>query len=152
LSEEFFLIYGDIFSNADYGAMEKVWRQKPGALGMQTMALAKDYVDADVAELDEAGRVVAVHPKPHTSVYNNAYRMRGVFILRRDILAEVPVGKYYEIGKNLIPAVVARGGSFFGYASGDYSKGIDTHEKWQEVEEYMRLNGFAGDSLSIEKH
>ena len=119
---------------------------------MQTMALAKDYADADVAELDETGRVLAVHPKPHNSIHKNAYRMRGVFILRRNILAEVPVGKYYEIGKDLIPAVVARGGSFFGYESNDYSKGIDTHEKWKEVEEYMRSNGFASDGLNMENH
>jgi len=76
--------------------------------------------------------------------------MRGVFILERTILAEVPVGKYYEIGKHLIPAVVARGGSFFGYASNDYSKGIDTLEKWKEVEEYMHSNRFASHTKSIE--
>jgi NDP-sugar pyrophosphorylase family protein len=152
LDEEFFLIYGDIFSHADYGAMEKVWRQRPGALGMQTMTRTMDYADADVAELDGEGRVVAVHPKPHTSIYQNAYRMRGVFILNRKILAEVRAGKYSEIGKHLIPAAVARGGSFLGYESSDYSKGIDTFEKWKEVEEYMRSHGFASKSESLEAH
>ena len=31
LDEEFFLIYGDIFSHVDYSLMEQAWRQKPGA-------------------------------------------------------------------------------------------------------------------------
>ena len=143
LNDEFFLIYGDIFSNFDYGAMERAWRQRPGALGMQTMTQAADYADADVAELDAEGRVVAVHPKPHTSTYPNAYRMRGVFVLRREILNHVPTGTYSEIGRDLLPAVVAKGKSFFGYVSSDYSKGIDTFEKWKEVEEYMRVNNLA---------
>jgi NDP-sugar pyrophosphorylase family protein len=152
LDEEFFLIYGDIFSNVDYGAMEDDWRQKPKAMGMQTMTLTTDYADADVAELDREGRVLAVHPKPHTSDYANAYRMRGAFILRRKLLAEVPAAQYFEIGKHLIPAVIAKGGSFYGYAHCDYSRGIDTFEKWKEVEDYMRSNGFAGKSENIETH
>jgi mannose-1-phosphate guanylyltransferase len=150
LDEEFFLMYGDIFSNVDYGAMERAWRQKPGALGMQTMKLATNYADADVAELDGEGRVTAVHPKPHTSVYTNAYRMRGIFILRREILNDVPVGEYFEIGNHLLPAVVAKGEPFWGYVCSDYSKGIDTLEKWKEVEEHVRGNGFAGDCKSVE--
>ncbi len=109
LDPEFFLIYGDIFSHVDYGLMEQAWRQKPDALGMQRIAQATDYSDADVVELGADGRIVAVHPKPHAMVYPNAYRMRGVFILRREILADVPAGKYYEIGKNLMPSVIASG-------------------------------------------
>jgi len=46
LDEEFYLIYGDIFSNTDYGAMEKAWRLRSGALGMQTMTHATDYADS----------------------------------------------------------------------------------------------------------
>jgi NDP-sugar pyrophosphorylase family protein len=111
---------------------------------MQSMKLTTDYLDADVAELDCDGRVIAVHTKPHTADYPNAYRMRGVFILRREILEEVPKRAYSEIGKNLLPAVVRKGGAFYGYSSKDYSKGIDTLEKWNEVETYMSENGFAG--------
>jgi NDP-sugar pyrophosphorylase family protein len=113
-------------------------------LGMQSMTRTTEYADADVAELDKEGRVVAVHPKPHTTAYPNAYRMRGVFILRREILAGIPSNTYVEIGKDLLPAVVANGGRFYGYASRDYSKGIDTLEKWKEVEAYMSANGYAG--------
>lgn len=152
LDEEFFLIYGDIFSNTDYSVMEIAWSQKSDALGMQTMTRTTDYADADLAELDAADRVLAVHPKPHTLTYRNAYRMRGVFILTRKILAGVPVGRYYEIGKHLIPEIVASGRSFYGYETSDYSKGIDTVEKWKDAETYMRANGFANQDVSVETH
>jgi NDP-sugar pyrophosphorylase family protein len=152
LDEEFFLIYGDIFSHVDYGAMEQIWRQKVRACGMQSMKQTTDYSDADVAELDRDGRVVAVHPKPHTATYPNAYRMRGVFIMRREILAGIPAGKYAEIGKDLLPAVIAKGGSFYGYTSNDYSKGIDTLDKWREVETYISDNGLASYENNVENH
>ncbi len=145
LDDEFFLMYGDIFSNIDYGVMESMWRQKPRGIGMQTMIQSEDYADADIAELDEQGRLLAVHSKPHTTTYPNAFRMRGIFILRREILKYVPAGKYFEIGKHLLPKVVARGGSFFGYVSNDFSKGIDTIEKWKEVEKKLQATEFIED-------
>jgi NDP-sugar pyrophosphorylase family protein len=152
LEDEFFVIYGDIFSHLDYGAMERVWRTKQDAIGMQTMTKTSNYADADVAELSGDGRVVAVHPKPHSASYQNAWRMRGAFILRRDILAGVAPGKYSEIGKDLIPAVVAEGGAFYGCETEGYSKGIDTLEKWKEVEAYLKVNGFTGEGAADQSH
>lgn len=149
LDEEFFLIYGDIFSHVDYKAMEQAWRKKPGAVGMQRLAQAKEYTDADVVELDKDMRIVAVHPKPHSAAYANAYRMRGVFILRREILANVPCGTYFEIGKDLIPCVISGGGSFYGYDSCDYSKGIDTLDKWKEVETYLRESSLGIGDINV---
>lgn len=148
LRAEFFLIYGDVFSHFDYGAMEQAWRAKQNALGMQAMSKSSDYADADVAELAGDSRVVAVHPKPHSKVYPNAYRMRGIFILRREILDYVTRGEYMEIGKDLIPAIVSKGGGFYGYESQGYSKGIDTLEKWKEVEAFLIANGYAEHGFS----
>jgi NDP-sugar pyrophosphorylase family protein len=147
LDDEFLVIYGDIFSRLDYGAMMNVWRGKEGALGMQTMSQTNDYGDADVAELSSDGRVVSIHPKPHTSTYANAHRMRGTFILKRTILDQVAPGQYAEIARDLIPAVVANGGAFYGYEGVGYSKGIDTLEKWKEVEEYLTSNGYVREAL-----
>jgi NDP-sugar pyrophosphorylase family protein len=137
LNSEFFLIYGDIFSDIDYGAMEAEWRHLGGGVGMQLVRATENYADADVVELNESRRIIAVHPKPHTSVYQSAYRMSGVFILNRDILSGIPAGVYSEIGKDLLPSVVAQEKPFWGYICSDYSKGIDTLEKQREVEAYL---------------
>ncbi len=155
LDDEFFLIYGDTFSLVDYSKMREAWEQLPkGAIGMQRMAKTENYADADVAELDSStlvrqaqnkslttgvtGKFIKIHPKPHTEQYPNAYRMRGVFILKKKILSLVPPNIPYEIGKNLLPNIVSRGEVFYSYECDDYSKGIDTLEKWKDVEEYLR--------------
>ncbi len=137
----FFLIYGDTFSLLDYTKMQTAWNTLPaGALGMQLMKETANYADADVAEIDKDGRFIAVHAKPHERAYNRVYRMRGVFILQKEILAHIPPRAHYEIGKHLLPDVVSRGLAFYGYECDDYSKGIDTVEKWREVEEYLKKN------------
>lgn len=150
--EEFFVIYGDTLSLVDYSKMEKVWRQKPaGAIGMQRMQKLEHYEDADVAELDADGKFVAIHPKPHTQEYPNAYRMRGTFIMRKKILSYIPTDIYYEIGRDLLPDVIKKGESFYAYECDDYSKGIDTVEKWHEVEDYLRGNDITLERISEKK-
>jgi len=64
LDEEFFLIYGDIFSHVDYGVMEQAWRKKPGAVGMQRMAQTTEYSDADVGSWAGTGRSWRCIPSP----------------------------------------------------------------------------------------
>lgn len=141
LEDDFFVMYGDIFSQVDYHAMDKVWQSYDGALGMQRVRLTDNYADADVVELDGSQRVIAVHAKPHNAICPNPYRMAGIFILNRQILSVIPKGVYSEIGRDMISAVVESGGDFRGYLCDDYSKGIDTIGKKEEVELYLRQHG-----------
>ena len=50
-----------------------------------------------------------------------------------------------------MPFVIAGGQSFYGYVSLDYSKGIDTLDKWKEVEAYLRESGLGG-GVNVENH
>ena len=139
LGDEFFLTYGDTLSLVDYSKMRAAWEKLPPfAIGMQRMERTDAYGDADVAELDKSGAYMAIHAKPHSETYANAYRMRGVFILKKKILSFVPPGKSYEIGKQLLSDIVRRGEAFYSYECNDFSKGIDTLEKWKEVEAYLK--------------
>ncbi|MFA5062268.1 MAG: nucleotidyltransferase family protein [Patescibacteria group bacterium] len=141
LDDTFFVIYGDMFSLMDYSKMEAEFAKHPDIIGMQKMQKTENYQDADVAEVGPDGCYKAIHPKPHTEKYMNAYRMKGVFILRKEILKFVPANTYYELGKNLMPDVVNRGLKFYSYECGEYTKCMDDLEKYKEVEEYVRENG-----------
>lgn len=140
LDEVFFLIYGDMISLMDYSKMAEQFVKYPDAIGMQRMQKTDNYADADVAELAEDGSYLKIHPKPHTDTYPNAYRMKGVFILKEDILDYVPENTFYELGKQLLPDVVGRGKKFYSYECNDYTKGIDTMEKYEEVQQYVKNN------------
>ena len=138
LDEEFFYIYGDTFSLMNYGKMEAAWRALSGrAIGIQRVGRSESYADVDIAELDAQKKITAIHPKPHDRRYADAYRMRGSFIFSKKILSYIPEDVPYEIGRQLLPDIVAHGEAFYGYECDDYSKGIDTVEKWKEVEEYL---------------
>jgi len=138
LNAVFFLIYGDILSLVDYTKMAEVWNKKADALGIQRVAKTEDYADADVAELDSDGSFLKIHLKPYSQKYSNAYRMRGIFIFKKEILSYIPENTVYEIAKQLLPDIINRGKKFYAYECDDYSKGIDTIEKHREVEEYLK--------------
>ena len=140
LDDVFFVIYGDMFGLVDYSRMVAEFALHPDAIGAQRMQRMDNYADADVAELAADGSYAKIHPKPHTEKYPNAYRMKGVFILKKEILDYIPARTYYELGKHLLPDIVSRGKKFYSYECGEYSKCIDDMEKYKEVEEYVRKN------------
>jgi NDP-sugar pyrophosphorylase family protein/glycosyltransferase involved in cell wall biosynthesis len=137
LDATFFLVYGDMISFLDYEAMEAAYHTKKNPIGMQRVQKTDDYVDADVVELDNHNKIIAVHPKPHTEKYPEAYRTRGTFILDKKIMDYIPKNKASDFGRDVLAAIVADGKSFYGYECDEYSKGIDTVEKWREVEEHI---------------
>lgn len=140
LGDRFYYIYGDTFSLMDYGQMKDAYATTSNPIGMQRMQRTDEYADADVAELDAEGRFIAIHRKPHTATYPNAYRMRGAFILEKKILAHVPSDAASDLAKDVLPQAIAAGENFYSYECDDYSKGIDTREKWKEVENYLRTH------------
>jgi len=137
LDQLFYFMYGDMITLMDYSKMAAAYATKKDPIGMQRMKRTDDYADADVAELDANGRFIKMHPKPHTEKYPNAYRTRGSFILDKRILTYIPDNAAFDLGKQLLGKVVEAGENFYSYECDDYSKGIDTVEKWKEVEQYL---------------
>jgi NDP-sugar pyrophosphorylase family protein len=137
LDKLFYYIYGDTFSMMDYSKMATAYATKKDPIGMQRMKKTDDYADADVAELDENGKFLTIHTKPHAKKYPNAYRMRGSFILDKKILSYISNDTAFDLGKQLMPKIVDANENFYSYECDDYSKGIDTPEKWKEVEKYL---------------
>lgn len=141
LDQLFYFMYGDMITLMDYSKMAAAYATKKDPIGMQRMKKTDDYADADVAEVDGEGRFIKMHPKPHTEKYPNAYRTRGSFILDKKILTYIPDNTAFDLGKQLLGKVVAAHENFYSYESDDYSKGIDTMEKWKEVEKYLNDHG-----------
>jgi NDP-sugar pyrophosphorylase family protein len=139
----FYYSYGDMVNFVDYGKMAEAYALKKDPIGMERVERREDYADADVVELDEAGRFVAVHPKPHAERYVNAYRTRGSFILDKKILSYLPHGRPFTLNRQLIPAAIAAGENFYGYECDEYSKAFDDAGKLQDIEKYLREHGIA---------
>ena len=141
LDPEFFVIYGDVFSRLDYQGMAESFRRHPGAAGMGLIGTTDHPHDSDLAEVDEDLRFLKIHPKPHDSLPPRYHSMKGIFIFRREILADIPAGGYYDIDHQLLPRLLEKGREVYGHVSGDYTRDIGTLERRLEVEAYCRTLG-----------
>lgn len=137
LDNEFFYIYGDIFSLVDYSKMGDEFHSKPNAIGMQRVGKLGYRPDVDLADLSDDGRIVKIYPKPHSGFPGNPYSLRGISVLKKRILDFVPDAEY-DMGRQLLPEIIEKGYDFYGYECDEYSQGIDTMEKYRAVEEYLK--------------
>jgi len=141
LDDAFFVVYADVFSRLDYSEMARAFQGKAGAAGMELVGPTGHPHDSDLAEVDEEMRFVRIHAKPHASLPARYQAMRGIFILRKRLLAEIPARTYYELDHHLLPRVLEQGEKIYGYLSEDYTRDLGTWERYREVEEYCARNG-----------
>jgi NDP-sugar pyrophosphorylase family protein len=143
LDDAFYVNWGDTFSLVNYTKTSEFFFSHPDAIGIVRVGRIGYRLDVDLLELDEVGRIIKIHIKPHERPIENPYSLRGSMIFKKRILSYIPPkGTYYEIGKELLPDIITKGEKFYGYECEEYSKGIDTIEKWKEVEQYLKDNGY----------
>lgn len=137
LKDNFFVIYGDIFSLVDYSKMNEFFNQKTEAIGMELIGDTDHPFDSDLVEVDDKLRFLKIYPKPHKVLPKKYKSMRGIYIFNEKILKYIPSSAYYEIDHNLLPDILSKGEKFYGYESDDYLKDIGTLERYQKVQEYL---------------
>ncbi|MEK7138455.1 MAG: nucleotidyltransferase family protein [Patescibacteria group bacterium] len=140
LGESFFVIYGDIFSLVDYSKMAASFSKKPkGCIGMELVGETDHPEDSDLAETNKDLLFTKVYCKPHTSIPKRFKGMRGIYIFRKKILKFIPKNTYYEIDRNLLTEILAKGEKFYGYEThGEFLKDVGTLDRYRFVENYLK--------------
>ncbi len=142
LAENFFVMYGDMFSLVDYAKMAKAFFAKPKVLGMMVVGRNDHPQDSDLVEVDHDLRFLKVHTKPHQyrKLADNMRTLDAGYILNKKILANIPPATPYDLDRKLLPEVVAGGGIFYGYETDDYLYDIGTMERYRDVQKYLEKN------------
>jgi mannose-1-phosphate guanylyltransferase len=139
LKGDFFLIYGDVFSQVDYQAMADAYYKTPAnRIGMELIGQTDHPYDSDLAEVDTNLKFLKVHRKPHKELPPSYVSMRGVYIFNEKVLAYIPAKTYYEIDHNLLPDAISKGEVFYGYQCSDFLKDVGTMERYKFVEDYLQ--------------
>lgn len=145
--ENFFLIYGDIFSLVDYSKMRDYFasfgRRAPEIAGIEIVGDTDHPFDSDLVEVDDSLKFLKIYPKPHQTLPQKYKSMRGVYIFNKKILNYIPTGKYYEIDHQLLPEILEKGETFYGCEPSptDFWKDVGTMERYQKVQEYLKNFG-----------
>lgn len=134
LADEFLVMYGDTMVNVDLG---RLWEAhvRSGADGTILLHPNNHPLDSDLVEIDGTSRVTAFHNRPHPAdhVFQNLVNA-GLYVLKKSSLepwagANTPM----DVGKDLFPAMLARGIRLQGYNSPEFIKDVGTPQRYDDV-------------------
>lgn len=139
LEDNFFVMYGDMFSLVDYTKMAEAFFKKPDAIGMMIVGRNDHPKDSDLVEVDADLRFLKLHPKPHgyEKLPQNFRTLDAGYVFNKKVLDHIPARKPYNLDHELLPDILSKGEKFYGYETGDYLYDIGTMERYNEVQAYI---------------
>jgi histidinol-phosphate phosphatase family protein len=134
LADEFAVIYGDTMLNVDLERMrrERALRQADAVLLLHPN---NHPLDSDLVEAGPDNWITAFHNRPHPE--NKWFRNlvnAGLYVIRKEALRPwIKPVKAMDFGKDLFPALLARGAKLLAYNSPEYIKDIGTPERYDKI-------------------
>ncbi len=137
----FFVWYGDNLSTC---RLDRLWEfhRRRGGLAAIALHYRKDAVNSGIVELDEQDRITRFVEKPKQEEVFSHWANAGIFVLQSGILDAIPGGRPVDFGRDIFPALLARGRPLYGYRMSEDERlwWIDRLEdlhwverQWQEI-------------------
>ena len=132
LKEDFFLFYGDVMIDMDLMRLHNFHRAKKSEATLVIHPNDHPY-DSDLVDIDETGRIIAVHSKPHlsTTYYRNLVNA-GAYLFTPKIFEFIKDNEKADFGRDIFPAIYHRL-NMFGYNTAEYLKDMGTPERLNRV-------------------
>jgi histidinol-phosphate phosphatase family protein len=132
LTDDFMVLYGDVMVNMDLSRFISYHYSKKSQC---TLVLhPNDHpFDSDLVEINEEGRIIAFHAKPHeNSLWYHNMVNAGVYILSPSVLKFLEKDKKADFGRTVFPLMYHQI-SMFGYHTSEYLKDMGTPERLEMV-------------------
>ena len=152
LPRRFVILYGDTMVNVDLRRFVAA-HESCGAQATLFLHPNDHPWDSDLVELDESGRVVAIHgyPHPEGAVLPNRVNA-ALYVLKASALAGFAVPDApLDFAKHLFPELLRRGVPLHGYRSPEYVKDAGTPERLDQVEKDVKCGKVAAASLDVQR-
>ena len=139
LEEQFVVLYGDTMANVDLG---RICQDHANSGAEVTLALHPNNhpLDSDLVEVDATSRITAFHNRPHSNdrFFRNLVNS-GLYVVNKRVLRPwLGINSPMDFGKDLFPAMLARGIHLQGYNTIEFIKDIGTPSRYDWVcEQYV---------------
>lgn len=134
LENEFFVLFGDIYTTINLRKMHKFHKKKKADA---TLALHKsDHPqDSTVVKIDKNRRLINFIEKPgqDRKKYGNL-TATSLYILKKDILNFIAKNSEIDFARDVFPEMLKNKRRLFGYLTEEYAKDIGTPERYKEVQ------------------
>ena len=113
--EPFIVWYGD---NLSACRLDRLWarhRAGPGAAATIALFHRDDPTQSGIVGLTPEGRITRFLEKPTPAEVFSHWISAGIFVLDPRVLAAIPGGRFCDFGRDVFPALLARGEALYGY-------------------------------------
>jgi len=130
--DDFVLVYGDNLSTIDLGATIAQHRRTGADL---TMALyhREDVGASGIVEIDERDRLTRFLEKPRPEEVFSHWVNAGYAVAKPWILGVIPGGRPSDVGRDLLPELLARGAKLYGYRMSEKLWWIDSPQDYERT-------------------
>lgn len=132
-NKPFWVFYGDTVSLIDLKRMESFHIERCSDATVLVHPNDHPY-DSDLIEINEDGRIRAIHRKPHKYSYD--YRNivnAALYLFEPIVLNQMPVGLFCDFAKDIFPAWI-NSLNFFSYSTSEYIKDMGNPDRIFQVE------------------
>lgn len=137
LEDEFFVLFGDIYTTINLRKMLKFHQQK---MGNVTLALhTSDHPqDSTVVKIDKNNKLLRFTEKPgdNWKKYGNL-TTTSLYILKKDIISFIAKNREIDFARDVFPTMLKKNKKLFGYVTDEYAKDIGTPERYKKVQQYL---------------
>jgi len=135
LDETFFVVYGDVLTNLDYGELLQFHQAKQSLLTLSLYRVSNP-TEVGLVGVDAEGRVRRFLEKPCAEEVFTDLANSGILVCEPEVLSYVPQGAFYDFGHELLPALLRLEKPLYGLplAPGEYLIDIGTPENYERAQ------------------
>ena len=122
--EEFFVLYGDNFSNFDLSSLTEEFH-KHDCIGVIAFHHRDDVSQSGVGEFAPDGRIVRFIEKPKSGSTDSHWVNAGIYYLSPVVFEYIPLGNS-DFGKDIFPRLLKEGIPIYSVCSDVSLKAFDT--------------------------
>ena len=114
LDDTFVAANGDVFASIDVSGEIEI-HQRTGPAVSIALPPVENPCEFGIARVDDEMRITEFKEKPKPEeVFSNLINA-GVYVLQKDVLADVPKNTFYDFSKDLVPRLMSEGRRIQGY-------------------------------------
>lgn len=125
-NENFFVIYGDNYSNYDLTKLIKK-SEKTNSIATIAFHYREDTENSGVGEFDNEDRILSFIEKPKKGESNSKWVNSSIYYFRPDIIEHIPKG-YSDFSKDIFPKLLKEEIPIYGIRGDYFVKCVDTIE------------------------
>lgn len=138
LEDEFFVLFGDIYTTINLRKMHEFHKQKKAVV---TAAIHPSLhpLDSDLVEFSSDFRITKILPKPHAQIPQNPHNLAALYLVSRDIRNYLPAFTPYDFEHDLLPRLLLENLPIYGYNTPELMMDIGTPERLEKVEKLLNI-------------